>query len=222
MLILDKARLVVLEMPKTATQAMRRALRPHLREFKEARKHAGYRVFKRQLYPSLANEWDGKVECCCLVREPMAQIQSWYRYRQRDGIADPEKSTAGISFEAFVEALLSEAPPPFVPTGRQAHFTGWDGSATRVDHVFDYQRLEFYLAFLGERLGAELKLPRRNQSTGPMPAPLTPQLQARFADAYAEDYALYHAVQMAGGHLQRALCTPRKRRKRRKRLRSAS
>ncbi len=205
MLILDKARLVVLEMPKTASQALRRTLKSYVRDLSDEHRHGGYRAFKRHLYPALVKEWDGTVECCCVVREPLAQTESWYRYRQRAEIAGTEKSTAGLEFEDYIEALLSEEPPPFVQTGRQAIFTRWDGAETKVDHVFDYQRLDNLLAFLGGRLCTRLQLPRRNQSTGPMPRPLPPQLQARFAAAYAEDYALYQAVQKAGGHLQRGV-----------------
>jgi hypothetical protein len=203
MLILDAAQLVVLEMPKTATQALRRTLKPYVRELNDARRHGGFGYFKRNYYPDLAKEWDGPVECCCVVREPLARTQSWYRYRQRENIAATENSTAGIGFDEFVEALLSEAPPPFAVIGRQAAFTRWNGTRAKVDHIFDYQTIDLLLSFLGARLGAQLRLPRRNESAGPMPEPLPPQLQARFADAYAEDYALYHAVQKAGGHLQR-------------------
>jgi hypothetical protein len=219
MLVVDDAQLVVLEMPKTATQALRRALETHVREVDNLRRHGGFRYFKRNLYDSLAQEWNGHVECCCVVREPLARIQSWYRYRQRPKIAGSEKSTAGIEFEDYVEALLSPAPPPYAEIGRQAQFVGWNGSKARVDHVFDYQRLYLLLGFLSERIGTEIKLPLRNQSTAPMPSPLRPQLQARFADAYAEDYALYHLVQKAGGHLQRGF---NKKSRRRKRVRSAS
>jgi hypothetical protein len=204
MLILDTAQLVVLEMPKTATQALRRTLKSHIREVSDLRRHGGFGYFKRSLHDALATEWDGPVECCCVVREPLARTQSWYRYRQRDRIVGTENSTAGIGFEAFVEAMLSEEPPPFAVIGRQATFARWNGVRARVDHVFDYQRLDLFLSFLGARLGTQLRLPRRNQSTGPMPGSLPPQLQARFAAEFADDYSLYHAVQTAGGHLQRA------------------
>ena len=203
MLILDKAQLVVLEMPKTATQALRKALAPHVREMNDERRHGGFRAFKRHLYPTLTGEWGGKAECCCVVREPLARVQSWYRYRQRKMVAGTDKSTAGISFEEYVEALLSDAPPAYVQSGRQARFADWNGAKSKVNHVFDYQRLDIFLAFLGDRLGTDLSLPQRNLSTGPMPEPLPPELQARFAVAFDEDYALYHAVQRAGGHLQR-------------------
>jgi hypothetical protein len=203
MLILDEARLVVLEMPKTASQALRRALQRHVRELSDEQRHGGYRAFKRHLYPTLAKEWDGLVETCCVVREPLAWVRSWYRYRQREDIVGTEKSTAEIDFNDYIEAMLSDDPPPYVQKGRQALFTVWNGKKTRVDHVFDYERLDRLLAFLGGRLGTQLRLPRRNRSKGPMPGPLPAQLQARFAEAYDEDYALYHAVQRAGGHLYR-------------------
>lgn len=210
MLILDNARLVMLEMPKTATQALRKTLAPHVRELSEKRRHAGYQVFKRHLYPELAREWDGKVECCCVVREPLERVRSWYRYRQRADIAGTKNSTAGITFDDYVEALISDDPPAFAQTGRQGRFVGWDGAEARVDHVFDYERLDRLLAFLGGRLGTQLFLPRRNLSRGPIPGPLPPPLQARFEADYAEDYALYEAVQKSGGHLQRGALAERR------------
>jgi hypothetical protein len=204
MLILDKARLVLLEVPKTATQALRRTVAPYVRIPTHVRRHSGFRSYKRHVYPTLAKEWDGAVECCCVVREPLDRARSWYRYRQRAEIAGTERSTAAIGFDTYIEGMLSKAPPPFVARGQQAHFTGWDGNRAKVDHVFDYERLDLLLAFLANRLGTELQLPTRNRSTGPMPGPLPPQLQAQFAAAYAADYALYQAVRSADGHLRRA------------------
>lgn len=203
MLILDKARLVVLEMPKTASQSLRNALSPFAEVVSDVRRHAGFHVFGRDIYPKLIEDWNGVVECCCVVREPLSRAQSWYRYRQRDKIAGTERSTVGISFDDYIEALISDDPPPYVQGGRQSLFTGWDGVTTKVDHVFDYENLDQFLEFLGGRLGAELKLPIRNQSTGPIPEPLPANLQNQFNDAYAADYALYRAVQRAGGYFRR-------------------
>ena len=39
-----------------------------------------------------------------LMREPVDWLGSWYRYRQRDGMARPQNSTREISFDAFVRA----------------------------------------------------------------------------------------------------------------------
>lgn len=206
MLILDNARLVVLEMPKTATQALRRAVKPYVRDMSGKRRHGGYQAFKRHLYPALLKEWNGSVECCCVVRDPLERATSWYRYRRRAMIAGTDKSTKGIEFEEYIEALISESPPPFVQTGRQARFAMWDGAESKVDHVFDYKRLDLFLEFLERRIGAHLEMPLRNKSKGIVPGPLPANLQARFEESYAEDYALYHAVQQAGGHLQRKAC----------------
>ena len=205
MLILDNARIVVLEMPKTATQALRHALKPYVRELVDKRRHGGYRAFKRHVYPNIAQEWDGCVECCCVVREPLDWARSWYRYRRRSAIDGTDKSTKSVSFDEYIEALLSTTPPPYVQKGRQSRFVGWDGTKTMVDHVFDYSQLHLFLEFLGQRVGEELALPRRNQSVAPVPAPLPADLQSRFRAIFSDDYALYDAVQRSGGHLRKTL-----------------
>ena len=46
-----------------------------------------------------------------VMREPRDWLGSWYRYRQRPGIPDKRRSTAGMSFDAFVEAYCTEKPP---------------------------------------------------------------------------------------------------------------
>ena len=203
MFIVEDARLVVLEVPKTATQSLRQALKQYAKDIPGVRRHGGYEAFERDVRPMIAEQWGDNVECSCVVREPLARMRSWYRYRQRDKVAGTDRSTLGMSFDDYIEALLSDSPPPFVQSGRQARFTGWNGSAAKVDHVFAYERMQAYLDFLGSRLEFSLTLPTRNQSSAPMPAELSPELLAQFKKAYADDYGLYESVLAADGHLRR-------------------
>ena len=68
------------------------------------------------------------IEAFSIVREPIEWLFSWYRYRQRNDIRNPDHPfhrnyTGDMSFETFVEAYLEpDKRPSFANVGNQARF----------------------------------------------------------------------------------------------------
>jgi hypothetical protein len=203
-LVLAKARLVYLATPKTASQAIRAMLAPYAETPETARQfpHMNATVYARRWAPFLTGELGRAPETFAVMREPLEQMESWFRYRQRDSLAGRPNSTQGLTFVEFVEARLSDPPPPYAALGRQDRFLGFLDGGPPVTHVFDYARLDLLLAFVQARLGADLVLRHKNVSSrDPDATPnLPPGLERRFRAAHAEEFALYDRV-AATGHL---------------------
>ena len=202
MLVLPKARLVFLATPKAASQAIRAMLAPHAETPETARQfpHMNAATYARRWAPFLAETLGFAPETCAVMREPMEQMQSWFRYRQREALIGHQNSTHGITFAEFVEARLADPQPPFAAVGRQDRFLGFLDGGPPVTHVFDYAQLDLLVAFLQGRLDASLSLESRNVS--PLPAgdapELPPALLQRFRTAHAAEFKLYERVAAKG------------------------
>ena len=206
MLILGVQRLVVFETPKTGSLALRAMLAPYTLPLSdEAARHIGHHGYLLKHAAPLAQAFGGPLETVAVVREPLERMQSWYRYRMRPQVAHLPVSTRGMSFEAFLRAYLDGRKPEIANVGRQDRFVGWAGRAARVDHVFDYLRLDLLEAFFSARTGDALELPLRNLSplNDTVNYRLSDALLARYRAENAEEFALYEAVS-AQGYLKRS------------------
>lgn len=206
MLVLPKGRLVYLANPKTATQSIRAMLRPlslKAAPFGEQHsKHMGAIPFERNWRPRVEAAVMAPVETVAVVREPFARLESWFRYRKRNPLG-AENSTQGIGFDEFAQLAIGDEPPVFAKVGDQGHFLGWDmahGEAV-VTHVFDYDRMDLLLDFLGRRLGMGFVLPRQNVSLTRAEVrvePLSEATMAAYRTAMAAEFAVYEAVRAKG------------------------
>lgn len=196
MLLFWKAKLVVLAVPKTGTTALEEALLPHADAAilnPPDKKHVTARRWRSQLAPFFENKGGRRLETLAVIREPVDWLGSWHRYRARPEIAGSPASTAGLSFDAFVEGWLADPEPEFARVGRQSRFVSDAAGTVIVDHLFRYEALEDAVAFLEERLHRKLSLPRRNVSPRG-PTALSPALEARLRREAAADFALWDGL----------------------------
>ncbi len=203
MIVLAAAGLVYLEVPKTATMAMRAMLGPLKPRggwpLMQAGRHLGGPGFARRWRAAAEELAGGPVETFCVVREPLERAESWYRYRQRDKVAGEPHSSRGMSFAEFLEHSLAEEPHPAARIGRQDRFCGYDGQGALVDHIFDYRRLDLVTEFVSARTGRQLALPQRNVSPAAAEAvDLPPELAIRHRRERAGEYELYQRVAETG------------------------
>lgn len=193
MLVSFTHRLAILAMPKCASTALHAALGPHADiaiDRPPAAKHTTYRRFDRDLRRFLEHHSDGRIETLCLFREPVDWLASWWRYRARADIPDPARSTAGISFDAFVRDYLDRAPK--YPVGRPSVFVGARDGSVGVDHLWRYDNLGGCLDWLAARTGWRPALPRLNVSPPPpSPPELEPATRARLHAELARDFEIY-------------------------------
>jgi hypothetical protein len=198
MLVFWRQRLVFLATPKTASTSIEEALAPiaavvvvrppHL-------KHTTVRNYRRLVAPYLGD--NGDFELVALMREPRDWLGSWFRFRQRAARTDA-KSTRGMSFDAFVSAYCQEVQPEFAEVGAQAMFLAAPAHKP-VDHIFRYEDMGGFIAFMNQRLGCDLKMPQSNVSP-PMDLDLSlsPATEARLREKCARDFALYDSLSAAG------------------------
>lgn len=197
MILLLRHSLAFLALPRAASTSVEAALLPFadLAATGDPRvKHMNFRRFSRFVLPLAAAYGVERVETVCLVREPVAWLASWYRYRRRAGAVAAGKHTRDLSFAAFAEAWLSDSPPAFAAVGRPSRFVAGRDGRPGVDRMFRFEALPAFGAFLSARLGRDIALPHLNaapEEAAELPAPLA----ARLRDALAEDTRLWEAAE---------------------------
>lgn len=197
MLVFWDQRLAFLATPKTGSTAIATALES-LAAVSVQRppvlKHTTVQRWHRFLGPYFEAALGHPFTLVALMREPRDWLGSWYRFRSREDVADPRKSTAGISFDEFVRAWCSETPPDFAAVGSQARFLR-PRQGKGVDRLFAHDRIDGFVEFLEDRLGCEIILPRVNVSPkATAPLDLEPATEVLLRRTAAEDFALYASL----------------------------
>ncbi len=206
MMVFFRENLAVLAVPKTGTTALAMALRSRADIiFGGKRKHMNAAFFHRKVAPFLKDAYKVTPERMAVIREPLDFMRSWYKYRQRKQLAGTPKSTQGLSFEAFIEAALSDDPPACAKIGRQATFLSLARrNIVPVHHLFAYEAQPRLQSFLNERFRGNIDLKPHNVSPN-IAAPVSDELRARFRADYAAEYDLYDRVIAADGHLHQLI-----------------
>ncbi|WP_370402089.1 hypothetical protein [Sulfitobacter sp. JB4-11] len=205
MLIFLPSRLAFLATPKTGTTAVETALKSQAEIiFRGSRKHTPAMRFRRKVVPFVENTFGVQLEGVAVMRDPVDQIASWFRYRSSDRLEGSPLSTAGLSFEQFVMEVIDDDPPPRAQIGSQFSFmTNGDGKVM-VDHIFAYESQPAFRTFMADRLGKGLKFKAKNVSP-PVRTDLSNQAEQRLRQARAAEFALYEAVVATKGHLHTPL-----------------
>ncbi|MCC6002242.1 MAG: hypothetical protein JJU19_15490 [Pararhodobacter sp.] len=197
MLVFWKQRLVILATPKTGSTAIEAALESlsvmTLTRPPELKHTPAYR-YQRFVRPYLRAAAGAEFTAVALMREPLDWLGSWYRFRQREEIADPAKSTRHMDFAGFVRGYASAPRPAFADVGGQAKFlSGMNDSPLGVDRLFRFEEIARFVSFLEERLDFPVELPRINVSP-PGNLALPDALRAEMKAYLAPEYALYNAI----------------------------
>lgn len=203
MILSFRHRLAILATPKCASTALSRAMQPHAEVVlfgPPEDKHITYRDFRRRYGPLLSarHAQAGAVEVMALMRDPVDWLGSWWRYRARPALSDPEDSrharyTGGLSFAEFAESYLrAEDRPDYADLMAQRDFLLDETGRVGADYLFRYED-PGWRDFLTDRIGATLEIPQANVSperTHEIPA----DLRARLAG----DGAIYDAIRPDG------------------------
>jgi len=194
-----KQNLAFLAVPKTGTTAYEIALRNEADIiFAKRRKHMTAGQFQRRMMPFLKGFYDLEPERMAIMRDPIEQIRSWYRYRSA---TKRKNNVAGRSFDEFVLATLQDPQPPFAAIGSQYGFLTMVDDSIPLEHLFAYETQKVARRWWEERVETHLKFPRKDVSPD-APAPLSPHVEAKLRAARAPEFALYDRVLQAGGHLK--------------------
>ncbi|XDA97169.1 hypothetical protein AB1M95_13745 [Sulfitobacter sp. LCG007] len=202
MLIFLDAGLAYLATPKTGTTAIENALRSHADiVFAGQGKHMTARRFQRRIAPFVEKTFGVRLESVAVMRDPLDQLQSWYRYRAGDRQKGTDRSTADMSFDAFLRDVLSDSPPPHADIGNQLRFLNVGRDGASVDHLFAYESPDALCAFLSDKLGTRIVTERHNVSPR-VDATVSVEMEQRLRRARAADFALHRRLVAAGGYLR--------------------
>jgi hypothetical protein len=179
---------VLLALPKTASTSLERTLSPYATEVvgsPPARKHLPARGFVHTRAEELAEQGHPResYELVTMFREPIAWLESWWRYRARE---DSRQSTADMTFEEFAQRYAAGDDEPPIPQGRPAKFIRARG-VVAVDRIFSVDRPDVWAAWFGARIGRPLEFERRNVSDaahGELSASTRALLEAHLAPEY--------------------------------------
>lgn len=196
MLVFYKERLVFLSMPKTGTTAYQSALSAHADMIitdPPQLKHAPVYRYNRFFQPMFEKACKVEMETLAVMREPIDWLGSWYRYRQRPFMKDDANSTAGISFDTFVQTYMEGQTPGLANVGVQSRFLEPRPGGSPVAHLFRYEDQPRLIAFLENRLGVKILLEQKNVSPK-MDLHLSSDVKAAFRKKFSAEFSLYNSI----------------------------
>ncbi|MCV6595246.1 MAG: sulfotransferase family protein [Silicimonas sp.] len=201
MIVFPDQGMVVYAIPKTGTTALEAEMQdaPGAVVVSGAEKHMNVRQVERR--PERVPELDrrDRWETMAVLRHPLERLASWYRYRRRLG-PENAKSTASVSFDDFLNAMLQPEPPDYARIGDQWRFCTDGTGALGVTHLFAVEAPEPLDSFLRERTGQGWPENRRNVSAE-ADVTVSPETLEKLRAARKREFDLYDQVMQAGGHL---------------------
>ena len=202
MLVFSDQNLVFLAVPKTGTTAVEMALK-HKADIilTKGRKHTPALRYRNKIAPFLRDTFGVDPDPIAVMRDPVEQIRSWYRYRSGPRQHGTPKGTGGCSFDDFVLGVIAEKPPVFAGIGSQYNFLTNAKGDMLVKHLFAYEQQPVFRGFLNEAFGEDIVFKQKNVSPA-MQAPLSKDVETQLRSARAPEFDLYQRIIDAGGHLQ--------------------
>lgn len=144
-----------------------------------------------------------KITTFCLMRDPVDWLFSWYRYRQRKDLQNPDHPfahnyTGNMSFDDFARDFMREDErPSYANLPTQSDFLLLDNGEVGVDRVYSMERLDLVAEFLSERIGQPIELPHKNRAPS-LPMTLSPPVREALEQSLARDIELFRQVQNQG------------------------
>lgn len=133
-------------------------------------RHTNFMEYSQHIKPYMKEKAGiGNLETTCLIREPLSWLNSWYRFRSRYELRNPEhpnhkNSTYGIPFPEFVEAYMSPNPPSYANVGSQFRFVKDNTNNIGVDKIFLYENIDDFVDYMSQKVGKKLILGNKNMS----------------------------------------------------------
>lgn len=195
MLISLSNKLTFLAMPKAASTSIEKALRPHcdiVFQNNPRVKHIRYRRYNRFIVPYIEKSGFGPLETTCLFRDPVDWLFSWYKYRARPALNGTPQSTGCMTFDEFAARYIAEENV-VSDIGRTSRFVAGPDGLPAVNHIFRFDHLSVYVAFLEERFARKLDIEHLNQSLQ-LGHTLSRERRAQLELYLAPEYEIYEAA----------------------------
>ncbi|WP_322626711.1 hypothetical protein [Paracoccus beibuensis] len=157
-------------------------------------KHTDITTYRRHFGPWLQARTGESFTTVALMREPVEWLRSWYRFKLRDDLDDPQHAMLGMPFAAFASRYANPDGPRRLGIGTQTDFlTNGDD---RVDRIFRYEDIDSFVEFLEGRLDCAIELPRINVPPS-VDVHLDPEVEEMLRKAMARDLKLYDSLAAA-------------------------
>ena len=197
---------VLLSMPKCASTSLVHSLQGRaelVMRINPRLKHMNCQSFHSLMVPVLRNGGYERedYELVSLFREPLAWLESWWRYRQRPALAreDAAKFTGGISFEEFVGRYVDQDPRPGTLRGRPAKFVSLSaGLDLGVDRLFALEQPEVWQRWINDKVGGGVEVQVDNRSVVRNEPALSQTLRARLDEFFAPEHEIYERLRATG------------------------
>ena len=197
---------VLLSMPKCASTSLVQSLQGRAElvlRVNPRLKHMNCRSFHSLIVPVLRNGGYERedYELVSLFREPVAWLESWWRYRQRPALAkeDAAKFTGEISFEEFVGRYVDNDPRPGTLRGRPAKFVSLsDELDIGVDRLFALEQPDVWKSWINDKVGGGVDVQVDNRSTVREQPHLSTALRARLDEYFAPELEIYERLRATG------------------------
>jgi hypothetical protein len=197
---------VLLSMPKCASTSLVHSLQGRAElvlRVNPRLKHMNCRSFHNLIVPVLNNGGYQRAdyELVSLFREPVAWLESWWRYRQRPALAreDAAKFTGEISFEEFVGRYVDNDPRPGTLRGRPAKFIAMsDGLDIGVDRLFALEQPDVWKRWINEKVGGGVDIQVDNRSRVRSEPELSSTLRARLNEFFRPELEIYERLRPTG------------------------
>ncbi len=171
MLIFVEKRLILYSMPKTGTTSIQKALEKSAtirfsRTGKFGLKHIDAENFQKW-GKTLKDQFPGdKFVSCCVMREPIDLLRSWYKYRSRKNIKSVERSTSNITFDKYINNLYEKKNQD---KSSRSLFDGqsrflFPKDKMLIDRIFPYGKFDSFIEFITNKIGKDFEIPRINIS----------------------------------------------------------
>lgn len=203
MMIFPDSDLIYFSIPKTGSTVFEQTFAkdiPNSVVVPENRKHMNVRQFEYDGSDPQFRQYGKRMERMAILREPIARLQSWYRFRRRLDRGNP-MSTSKISFEEFISSTMLSSPPPHVKNiGDQWEFCIRKSGNLGITHIFDIANLHPLDDFLQTRLGRRFPRERINESMGDE-IELSTKTEKRLRLHRQQEFSLYDSVVENGGYV---------------------
>lgn len=201
-----------LSMPKCASSAIEAAIKPlcninYLGH--PLLKHINADHFDRYVRPLHAELLpQSHIETFCLMREPLSWIESWYRYRSRKELSNPQHKahknyTGQITYNEFIHAfLLNRSIPSYAKLSNQIQFVLLNNNLIGVDRIFPMERMDLVSEYIAEKTGKNITIKPMNTSPEKQIV-LADDLKEELMKYFEQDLKLYEIV-MKNGSFKRS------------------
>lgn len=201
MILCHEKRFLFVAVPKTGSTSIESALAAYGDHSPFGRKHASMSTAVKRLGPGIVKRY----LAFCVVRHPVDWVLSWYAYRSRSELSDPEhrhhQNYSGLlSLEDFLQSFVFTARPQSKSRRERGLGAQRDKICDRsgtilVDKLCRYENLERDFQTVMSELGIDaVDLPLLNESPSGkklVKENLDPALYDKIANHYERDMALF-------------------------------